>query len=250
MPDEVSISKSVARAFRVLELFRAERRPLAAADIGRRLALPQPSTRALLKTLVGLGYLAYTDADRTYWPTPQLTALGHWLAAEKRLPLSLTLAVERIAGLAEETTSLCALRDGNVEILHVCKARHPVALQLETGVGVAAWRTAVGRALLAALPDDEAAGLVAGWLQKERASAARRALQSLPRELKRARSDGFLAGHDLFLAGVGAICVAVPPGPRGTPPGPLVVAVAGLSDRIRAREAALVRIIRGELRRR
>lgn len=248
MPDAVSISKSVARAFRVLELFRAERRPLAAADIGRRLSMPQPSTRALLKTLVSLGYLAYTDTDRTYWPTPRLSALGQWLASEQRLPLSLTLAIERLAGLAEETTSLCALRDGNVEILHVCKARHPVALQLETGVGVAAWRTAVGRALLAALPDDEAAGLVNSWLQKERATAARRALQALPRELKRARSDGFLAAYDLFLAGVGAVCVPLPRSPRGAPPGPLVVAVAGLSGRIRARETSLVRMIRGELK--
>jgi len=249
MAEAVSISKSVARAFQVLDLFRTERRPLAAADIGRRLSMPQPSTRALLKTLVSLGYLAYTDADRTYWPTPQVTALGQWLASEQRLPLSLTLAVERIAGLAEETTSLCALRDGNVEILHVCKARHPVALQLETGVGVAAWRTAVGRALLATLPDYEATRLITGWLPKERAAVVRRALQGLPRELKRARADGFLAGYDLFLAGVGAVCVPLPTGRRGAPPGPLVVAVAGLSDRIRSREAALVRLIRGELRR-
>lgn len=247
--DEVSISKSVARAFRVLELFQVDQQPLAAADIGRRLSLPQPSTRALLKTLVNLGYLAYTDQDRTYWPTPRLTALGQWLASGQRLPPSLTRAVERIAGLAEETASLCALRGGNVEILHVCKARHPVALQLETGVGVPAWRTAVGRTLLAALPDDDAAGLVRGWLQGERSPASRRTLQSLPRALKRARAEGFLAGYDLFLAGVGAVCVPLATVPPAAPPGPLVLAVAGLSDRIRAREAALVRMIRGELRR-
>lgn len=249
MGEAVSISKSVARTFRVLELFAAERRPLTAADIGRRLALPQPSTRALLKTLVGLGYLAYTDADRTYWPTPQLTALGQWLGSEQRVPLALTLAVERIAGQAEETASLCALRDGNVEILHVCKARHPVALQLENGPGVAAWRTAVGRALLATLPEADAASLVAAWLQKERTPAGRRVLLGLARELKRARADGFLAAYNLFLAGVGAVCVPVPAAGQGSLPGPLVVAVAGLCDRIRSREAALLRLIRGELRR-
>ncbi|MEQ1803518.1 MAG: helix-turn-helix domain-containing protein [Gammaproteobacteria bacterium] len=249
MGEAVSISKSVARTFRVLELFAAERRPLTAADIGRRLALPQPSTRALLKTLVGLGYLAYTDADRTYWPTPQLTALGQWLGSEQRVPLALTLAVERIAGQAEETASLCALRDGNVEILHVCKARHPVALQLENGPGVAAWRTAVGRALLATLPEADAASLVAAWLQKERTPAGRRVLLGLARELKRARADGFLAAYNLFLAGVGAVCVPVPAAGQGSLPGPLVVAVAGLCDRIRSREGALVRLIRGELRR-
>ncbi|MEO8224716.1 MAG: helix-turn-helix domain-containing protein, partial [Gammaproteobacteria bacterium] len=152
MTDPVSISKSVARGFQVLELFRAERQPLTAAAVGRRLNLPQPSTRALLKTLVSLGYLACADADRTYWPTGQLTALGDWLAEEPRLPAVLVQALERIAALAGETTSLCSLRDGYVEILCVRKARHPVAVQLETGTGAPAWRTAVGRALLASMP--------------------------------------------------------------------------------------------------
>ena len=209
MAESVSISKSVARAFQVLELFRAHRQPLTAAAIGRQLALPQPSTRALLKTLVRLGYLVLTDADRTYWPTGQVTALGRWLAAEQRIPVRLTLILNRIAGLAGETTSLCGLRDGNVEILQVCKAQHPVALQLEAGVGVAAWRTAVGRALLATLPDAESTGLLGAWLGQERTPAGRRVLQSLHRELKRARADGYLAGYNVFLKGVGTLCVPV-----------------------------------------
>ena len=244
MAESVSISKSVARAFQVLELFRADRRPLAAADIGRRLALPQPSARALLKTLVGLGYLAYAEADRTYWPTPRVSSLGQWLASEQRLPPALTRAVDRIAGLAEETASLCALRDGHVEILHVCKARHPVALQLETGIGAAAWRTAVGRALLAAMPEDDVSALLAGWLARERSPAARRTLTSLPREIRRARTEGYLAGYDLYLAGVGAVCVPLPANAAAPVAAPLAIAVAGVSDRIRPREAALVRLIR------
>ncbi|MEO7385885.1 MAG: helix-turn-helix domain-containing protein [Gammaproteobacteria bacterium] len=249
MAEPVSISKSVARAFRVIELFGEERQPLGAAEIGRRLDIPQPSMRALLKTLVSLGYLDYAAAARTYWPSPRVPALGQWLAGEQRLPAGLTLALDRIAGLTEETTSLSALRDGHVEILYVRKARHPVALQLEPGLGVAAWRTAVGRALLAALPGAEASRLVTGWLQKERSAAGRRLLQSLARDLPHARVAGFLAAYDLFLPGVGAVCVTLPDGLRGALPAPLVVAVAGLRDRIRSREAALVRAIRGELRR-
>ncbi len=249
MAEAVSISKSVARAFQVLELFHAHRQPLTAAAIGRQLTLPQPSTRALLKTLVSLGYLTFTETDRTYWPTGQVTLLGQWLRAEQRLPVPLTLALDRIAGIAGETTSLCGLRDGNVEILHVCKAQHPVALQLETGVGVAAWRTAVGRALLAALPDQESTALLGAWLGQERTPAGRRVLQSLPRELKRARADAYLAGYNLFLKGVGTVCVPLPGARNKALPAPLVVAVAGLSDRIRPRELALLRIIRSELRR-
>lgn len=249
MAEPVSISKSVARAFQVLELFRTHRQPLTAAAIGRQLALPQPSTRALLKTLVSLGYLSCTTADRTYWPTGQVTLLGQWLRAEQRVPVLLTLALDRIAGLAGETTSLCGLRDGNVEILQVCKAQHPVALQLESGVGVAAWRTAVGRALLAALPEADLSALLAAWLSQERTPTGRRVLQSLPRELKRSRTEGFFAGYNLFLKAVGAVCVPLPGARYGALHAPLVISVAGLSERLRPREPALLRIIRGELRR-
>lgn len=249
MGEAVSISKSVARAFQVLELFRAGRQPLTAAAIGHQLAMPQPSTRALLKTLVSLGYLACTPTDRTYWPTDRVLALGQWLGSEQRLPVRLTLALDRIASLAGETTSLCGLRNGNVEILHVCKAQHPVALQLESGVGVAAWRTAVGRALLAELPATESTAMLDAWLGQERTPGGRRMLQSLPRDLQRARADGYLAGYNLFLASVGAVCVPLAQARYRTLPTPLAVAVAGLSERIRPREQALVRLIRGELRR-
>lgn len=249
MTELVSISKSVARAFQVLELFRVGRQPLTAAAIGHQLAIPQPSTRALLKTLVRLGYLACTPSDRTYWPTGRVLALGQWLGTEPRLPVELTLALDRIASLAGETTSLCGLRDGKVEILHACKAQHPVALQLEAGVGVAAWRTAVGRALLAELPDTESTALVGTWLRQERTPAGRRILQSLPRDLKRARADGYVAGYNLFLASVGAVCVPLAQASYSFLPAPLAVAVAGLCERIRPREQALVRLIRGELRR-
>jgi IclR family pca regulon transcriptional regulator len=250
MPDQVSISKSVARAFRVLELFREVREPLTAAEIGRRLTLPQPSTRALLKTLVELQYLAYTAADRRYRPTTRVMDLGRWLSAGRRLPAHLVRATDRVADLAGETASLCGLSDGLVEILHVRKAPHPIALQLEPGIGVAAWRTAAGRALLAALPDAEATSLLQGWQRQERSTAGRRVLQALPRELKRARTEAYFSGYDLFLKGVGAVCVVALPRSQSAPEGaPLVIAVAGPNDRIRPRELALLKIIRAELRR-
>jgi DNA-binding IclR family transcriptional regulator len=252
MTESVSISKSVARAFQVLDLFREIREPLTAAEIGRHLGLPQPSARALLKTLVSLRYLTYTESGRSYWPTAHVAVLGQWLTAGQRQPAPLTRATNRIAELSGETTSLCGLRDGLVEILYVRKAEHPVALQLEPGVGVAAWRTAVGRALLAALPEAGLAGQLQAWLRQERSVSSRRVLQSLPRELKRARNAGHLCGYDLFLKGVGAVCVAVP-GSGVSSNGlssdetPLVVAVAGLNDRIRPRESVLLKIIRAEL---
>lgn len=241
MSSQLSISRSVARAFAVLELFRTERRPLTAAEIGRRLELPQPSTRALLKTLAAQGYLAFEEARRTYLPTLRVTALGEWLAGAGLAAPELRARVDALAEATGETASLCGIQDIRVHILHVRRATHPVALQLEAGVGVALWQTAVGRTLLAACDDTTRQRLLDTMARRERDAAARRIIQGLPRELQRIRAAGHLTAHDVFFKGVGAVCVPVGGTGSGTP---LVIAVAGLKDRIRANEARILRAIR------
>jgi DNA-binding IclR family transcriptional regulator len=237
----LSISKSVDRAFALLELFRGQRRPMTAAEIGRRLAIPQPSCRVLLKALTASGYLAYAEDLRTYVPTPRVAALGDWLGGAGLAPAHWRTRVDEIAAVTEETTSLCGIQDTRVNVLHVRKAEHPVALQLEPGVGVALWRTAVGRALLAHCDDGTRGRLLDAMGRREKDPAARRTILGLPRELKRIRGAGHLTAYDIFFKGVGAVCVPVP-GTDG--PDPLVVAVAGLKDRIRAGEARILRAIR------
>lgn len=246
MSERISISKSVARAFRLLELFREQQRPMLAAEICRRLHLPQPSVRALLKNLVSIGYLEYHPGDRTYLPTRRLAALGDWLRPTDVVPPALMAAVDAIVAQAGETASLCTIRDINAEILHVAKARHPAALQLEPGAGVALWRTVVGRMLLAQCDGEQADQLVHAMQRRERSTEARRALQAIPRELKQVREKGWIAGYDLFLMGIGAVSVPAGRDPAGNP---LAVTVAGVRDRIRMAEPQLVRLIRAELRR-
>lgn len=241
MSSDLSISRSVVRAFAVLELFRTERRPLTAAEIGRRLELPQPSTRALLKTLAAQGYLAFEDSRRTYLPTLRVTALGDWLAGAGLAAPELRARVDQLAAATEETASLCGIQDTRVHILHVRKATHPVALQLEAGVGVALWQTAVGRTLLAVCDDPTRDRLLDTMARGERDAAARRTIQGLPRELRRIRSAGHYTAYDVFFKGVGAVCVPVGGAGSGEP---LVIAVAGLKERIRANEARILRAIR------
>lgn len=241
MTGALSVSRSVGRAFAVLELFRSERRPMTAADIGRRLVLPQPSTRALLKALVSEGYLAYEAAARTYLPTGRVAALGDWLGGAGLVPARLQARVDQVAAATGETTSLCGIQDLRVHVLKVRKAAHPVALQLEPGLGVALWRTAVGRTLLAQCDPGQWATLLESMARRERDPEARRTIQSLPRELRRIRGAGYLTAFDIYFPGVGAVCAPVA-GADGS--GPLVLAVAGLKDRIRTNEARILRALR------
>lgn len=242
--DGVSISKSVARAFRLLELFRDRRRPMTAAEICRRLSAPQPSVRALLVNLASLGYLVYMPADRSWQPTARVAALGDWLRQTPLVSPGLLRTVDSLAAESGETTSLCTICGLRAEILHVSLARHPVAVQLQPGIGAKLWQTAVGRTLLSQCPATEVATMLDTMRHDERSVAGRRSIKALAAELPRIRRAGWYAGYDLLLEGVGSVCVPVSPR-TGTMP--LVVAIAGLRDRVRPVEARLLRMIRGAL---
>ncbi|ETR78906.1 hypothetical protein X566_02055 [Afipia sp. P52-10] len=71
--------KSAERVIQILELFRAVRQPLRLNTIASDLDWPIPSTVALLKTLVGMGYLIFSTKERTYFPSPHLASLGNWV---------------------------------------------------------------------------------------------------------------------------------------------------------------------------
>ena len=100
------ISKSVGRVFDVLELFREQRRPMSAADIQRRLQIPQPSIRALLKNLVELGYLDYERSTRKYFPALHLARLGDWIEQSLLGGGELAALVESVSMATGETVSL------------------------------------------------------------------------------------------------------------------------------------------------
>ena len=237
-----NVSKSVGRAFAVLELLRAQRRPLTASAIQRELQVPQPSLRALLAKLVDLGYLALDPPTRTYFPTPKLAALGGGVTAEPEADASWRQAIDRIAADTGETASLCVARDLDLEVLYARMADHPVALQLRAGRGDALWRSAAGRLLLSAYDEKDVQDLLERQAQREPSAARRRSVLKLGAELDRLRKRDSLTAYDLHLKGVGAVCVRTRLHSQAA-----VVAVAGVNDRIRSGERAIRATIRRHL---
>jgi len=71
--------KSAERIIRILELFKEERRPHSLHAVATKLGIPSPSALALLKTLVGTGYLIFDLQNRTYFPSLRLASLGDWV---------------------------------------------------------------------------------------------------------------------------------------------------------------------------
>lgn len=240
MPGSSSnISKSVGRAFALLELFAERRSPMTAAAIRNELNLPQPSVRALLKNLQALGYLRYESADRSYFPTARLTTLGDWITDSVLPDRKMRGLIDELAADIGETVSLSVRRGLRLEVLHATAATHPVAVQLQPGLGESLWRTAAGRTLLAAMPRAALKELLA-----TAAASEREAIRKLGPLLGRIRKTGSYCAYDLYLRGVGAICIATMLGSE-----PAVIAIAGIRDRVRGREKQIEARVRRELRR-
>jgi DNA-binding IclR family transcriptional regulator len=244
MKPQANISKSVSRGFRVLELFRERRQPMTAAQIQHALRIPQPSARVLLREMVGIGYLAYAMPTKTYFPTAKVCLLGDWLGKTILLPDPLVTLVDSLAGELRETCTLSTATQGHVEVLYVRRATHGLAMQVATGMGGPLWRSTAGRALLAAFDDRELAAFF-DQLDPRSGPRSRQQREQIQQQIRQIRSQGYFAGYDVLLKGVGSFCIPVPAQATSVM---LVLTLSGGKDRIQPREKAIIRIMRQRLR--
>lgn len=244
---EGPVVKSVGRVVEVFEHLREAARPLTATDIGRALNYPKSSTNSLLKSLVRLGYLDFDRASLSYFPTLRLTHLGDWLPGALMgggEPLKL---VEELHDVTGETVTLSMQNDLAMQFLRVIPGTFPISVRIVEGHTLPLFGTSVGTALLATRTDDEIRELARRASQTRRRSTGRIDIEAVLKEVNVSRRDGHTAAYDRVLAHTGAISMALPQSIGGRV---LVIAVAGLGDRIRGNEAHIIRHMRRAVARR
>jgi DNA-binding IclR family transcriptional regulator len=143
---------AVRRTLDILELF-LDRATLSAPEIGERLGLPRTTVHELVTTLVDRSYLvAVPDRPTRYRLGSRLFQLGGLFAEGLDLTREARAVAEQVAAECDETVHVAVL-DGT-EVVYVAKAdsTHPVRMVSAVGRRLPAHCTAVGKALLAALP--------------------------------------------------------------------------------------------------
>ncbi|WP_439533146.1 IclR family transcriptional regulator [Polymorphobacter sp.] len=222
--------KSAARVLAVLELFDEDRRPLSATDIVQRLRWPQSSTVALLKTLVGLGYLAHDPFERRYLPTMRVAMLGGWLVDGLGSDRRLSALVRTIQSDTAETVALTTQSDLEMQFLHVERGTRPLALTVMAGDRTALLTTVIGIVALSGRPDALIARYVERTNERVRDPSQHADLGHVMAQVAAVRAAGFGEGDSEFSAGVGALAWLLPPLPGDRR---VVLSVAGAADAIR-----------------
>ncbi|MGW8354908.1 IclR family transcriptional regulator [Streptomyces wedmorensis] len=147
---------AVTRAFDILELFLQGDGTLSAPEITRRLQLPRTTTHELVSTLAARNYLVpvpeqpgrYRLGVRTY-------QLGSRYAEQLDLAAEGRQVAHEVAESCGETVHVALLEDTDVIYVAKVDSTHAVRMVSAAGRRLPAHCTAVGKMLLATLPEAE-----------------------------------------------------------------------------------------------
>ncbi|MGB3935489.1 MAG: IclR family transcriptional regulator [Burkholderiales bacterium] len=205
---------AVPKALRVLETVAGRKRPLAIAEIAAALDLPQPTAHRLVTSLEKLGFLGREPGRRRIVEGRRLLGLGLDVLQAATSSGARHAILAALARKTGESCNLGVLSGANVVYVDRVESQWPLGLRFEPGSRVPAHCTAIGKLLLAQLPEAALEAQLAGGRLARYTATTLTDLRRLKAELARIRRRGWSADNQEFMSGV--VCIAVPVrAPRG-----------------------------------
>ena len=146
---------ALARGLEILRAFVPNDGPLGNQEIAQRTRLPKPTVSRLTHTLTRLGYLNYLERLEKYQLGTAVLSLGYAVLANLGIRSIARPFMQELADYAQASVSLGSRDRLNMVYIEHCRPETPITLRLDLGSRIPLATTAMGRALLAALPDDE-----------------------------------------------------------------------------------------------
>ncbi len=206
---EPRYSQSLERGLAILGCFTPERPVLGIAEIADELGISRSTTHRYVITLFALGYLEQ-DSSRRYRLGLGVTDLGMSVLNATGLREHAHPYLQELRRDTSYTVSIAALN--GADIVYVDRApsfRNYVDLGLDTGSRLPAYATAMGKVLLASLPEREQSELLASIKLTQRGPNTITSKNALRVELEQIREEGFAVNDQELAEGVHAIAVPV-----------------------------------------
>lgn len=151
-PEPSDLVQSVSRAFRILEEVGASSAPLTVKALARRCGLNLSTTYHLVRTLTYEGYL-YRTRGGQYVLGTEVARRFHDLLASFGQPPEAHEVLRHLSVMTGRTAYLGRFVAGRILITDLVEGpQSPLLEDLETGFGVAAHATVLGKVLLSGLP--------------------------------------------------------------------------------------------------
>jgi DNA-binding IclR family transcriptional regulator len=202
--------QSVSRAMLILEV--VGRRPgLPVKAIARHCSLNISTTYHLIRTLAYEGYLVRLP-DGTYVIGDAVARRFHDLVTSLERPPEAAVVLHQLTERIGLSTYLGLLRDERVTVIEVAESPgSPYLEDFEVGLDISAHATALGKALLAALPRRARRALLRGHGLRPFTANTQTDPDRLEEELRSVRPGAPVVEHGEFRDGVACAAALVPP---------------------------------------
>ncbi|AJE41141.1 IclR family transcriptional regulator domain-containing protein [Streptomyces nodosus] len=187
--------ESLARGLTVITSFGEGRSELTLTDVAEATGLARATARRALITLEHLGYI--TAHGRRFRLTPRVLGLGYPPLSRTKLPDIALPHLTALSQLLHESTSLAVLTGDDIQYTAQVAASRIMSVNVTVGARLPAYATALGRVMLADLPEPE--------LPTPDASDPQR----LKAELDRVRREGYALVDGELEKGLRSIAVPV-----------------------------------------
>ena len=184
-------SQVLDRVMSILSCFRDRDASLKLTDITSRTGLHKSTAYRLLEAMRHHGVVCLDPATGSYRPGLRLFELGMLAVGQFDLSRAAYPVLDALVERTSETAHLCVL-DG-FDVVYLAKVESKHALRIPSGIGRRnpAYCTAVGKAILAALPEDALTALLDRAVFKPRTRKTIQNVADLHRDLKLTRLRGY-----------------------------------------------------------
>src|SRR5437764_11457437 len=207
-PDK-NVVNSLAKGFRVLEVFTGEEPELVLAEIARRANLDNATTFRLLNTLVMLGYVEKVEDTRKFRLTLKCLDLGFNAIGRSDLRTQARPVLRSLVGEVNEAASIGVLE--GVEVVYIERMQAGMTrlgVDVRIGSRVPLHSTAIGHAIVGFLPREEQQRILAAAPRKKMTERTVTDVKTLLRRLKEVRERGYAVADQ---ANVTGLCVLAAP---------------------------------------
>lgn len=199
--------QSIERAFGLLETMADNDGIMGLSQLATASGLPLPTIHRLVRTLVDLGYLRQ-DPSRRYVLGPRLIRLGE--SSSQVLSVWARSHLARLVDELGESANLAMLDGDRVVYVGQVPSRHSMRMFTEVGRRVLPHCTAVGKAILAEMPEQQVRAILERTGMPEYTQHTITDPEAFAAALQWSREHGYALDDGEQEMGVRCVAVAVP----------------------------------------
>lgn len=202
------IVQSVDRALSIIEVLSDYEEGLALTEISTKIKLHKSTVHRLLGTLIQRGYVEQNEETNKYKLTLKLFELGNKLVEKMDILPIAKPYLKRLGENTNEVVHLVLLEDTEIVYIDKVESENTIRMHSRIGSRSPAYCTAVGKAILAHLPDEELEEIWERSDIKELTKYTITNLDTMKKELEKIRERGYSIDNEENELGVR--CVAAP----------------------------------------